>query len=66
VYSLLIVVIGIFNIIWLIVGAVMFWGYLYLQNFCEYGVSLYMHCRLVFGFLITLSNIYFANNKRRK
>lgn len=33
-YTLIIGIIGLFTLCWLIIGAIMFWGYLYPRKFC--------------------------------
>lgn len=42
---------AIWRLAWLIVGAVMFWGFLYKKNYCGVAVSRFMWANLIVGFI---------------
>lgn len=46
---------GIFSTIWIIIGAVLFWGKLSPQNVCEGPVNTYMYVLLIFSLFLSLS-----------
>jgi hypothetical protein len=50
-YTIAATVFGVFRIIWLIVGAVMFWGDLCPKNLCNAGFARYMWANLIIGFI---------------
>lgn len=49
--------ISLFNFIWLIIGAVMFWGELQPGGHCNSSISAYMFARLILGFLSIALNL---------
>ncbi len=61
-YALLSYLVSLFNFCWLIVGAVMFWGYLYPKNLCDDSTGTYTYVRLVLGFIGILWGVY--SNRR--
>lgn len=64
-YLLLTIIVSLFNIAWLIVGAVMFWGYLYKQDLCSNSaVNSYMFARLILGFISVFVNL--LTSRRQK
>ena len=63
-YYLLYELVSLFNFCWIIVGAVMFWGYLYPKNLCNDSVGVYMYARLVLGFIGIVFGI--ISNRRDK
>ena len=42
---------ALFRLAWLIIGAIMFWGYLYKYHLCASSVSTYMWINLIVGFV---------------
>lgn len=50
-YTITATAFGVIRIIWLIIGAVMFWGYLYPKSLCSAGFAAYMWALLIIGFL---------------
>lgn len=50
-YTIVTTIFGIFRIIWLIIGAVMFWGELYPKRACSTGFANYMWANLIIGFI---------------
>lgn len=53
-YALLDQLASLFRFCWMIVGAIMFWGYLYPKNLCNDSTGGYMYTRLVLGFVSIL------------
>lgn len=49
-------VLNLFRFIWLIVGAIMFWGYLTPKNYCGSPVNGYMWANLIIGFILSLGS----------
>ena len=45
------VLFGFFNVAWLIVGAIMFWGDLYQAGTCDSDLTIYMFANLILGFV---------------
>lgn len=41
-----------FRLVWLVIGAIMYWGYLWGSNLCSQGLGIYMWINLVYGFFI--------------
>lgn len=50
-YTVITTIFGTFRIIWLIIGSVMFWGYLHPKGLCTSGFDSYMWALLMIGFL---------------
>jgi hypothetical protein len=48
-----------FRFAWLVVGAIMFWGYLWPHRFCASGFNSYMWVNLIVGFLQILLLFFF-------
>jgi hypothetical protein len=57
---LMMCLISLFNFIWLIIGAVMFWGELNPSGHCSSSISSYMWARLIIGFLSIAMNLLSA------
>lgn len=49
---------AVFRFAWLVVGAVMFWGYLWPHNYCADSLSTYMWVNLIYSFIISLLTCY--------
>ena len=56
-YIILLIFISLFNLIWIIIGAVMFWGELYPKNACNPSISAYMIARLIIVFIGACCNL---------
>ena len=50
-YILMIVLYGLFNFAWTIVGAVMFWGAIAPSGLCEISIVIYMYVLLIWSFV---------------
>lgn len=57
-YMILLVFISVFNLIWIIIGAVMFWGELYPKNACNPSISAYMFARLIIVLIGACCNLF--------
>ena len=57
---------SLFSIAWLIVGAIMFWGYLYPKNLCQSSVSGYMFARLILGFISVIINLFTSRRQQKQ
>jgi hypothetical protein len=66
VYLYITVVISLFSIAWLIIGAVMFWGYLYPNHFCSSSVSGYIFARLILGIASVGINIFTTRRQQKQ
>ena len=51
IYSISVCLLGGWRLIWLIIGAIMFWGDLYKRRVCAYDLSRYMWANLIIGFI---------------
>lgn len=56
-HNVLTFVFALFRLAWLIIGSLMFWGYLNKFPLCDTGISRYMWANLIIGFV--LSVLYF-------
>ena len=64
---ILLIVYSLFNLSWLIVGAVMFWGYLNDQPGCNStDVAGYMFAVLILGFLGVCGNCFFSYKNKQQ
>lgn len=65
--AIFLVIYSIFNLAWLIVGAVMYWGYLNNQPGCmETPVGSYMYAVLIMGFLGVCGNCCFTYKSKKQ
>ena len=49
----------IFNVVWMVIGGVMFWGDIYKTNMCKKSVSIYLNVRLIINWIVIgLGSIY--------
>ena len=49
---------GVFHLIWNILGAIVFWGTIYGENFCDKNVSTYMFVSLIIKLIANLINAF--------
>lgn len=49
---------ALFRFIWLIIGSIMFWGYLWPHRFCADALNTYMWVNLIYSFIISLITCY--------
>jgi hypothetical protein len=52
VYMVFATMYALFRFVWLVIGGIMFWGYLWGTGYCSTGISLYMWINLIYGFFI--------------
>ena len=65
-YLFLTFIVSLFNIAWLIVGAVMFWGYLYPNSLCQSSVTGYVFARLILGCISVFINLFTARRQQKQ
>ena len=51
-----------FRLIWLVIGGIIYWGYLWGTGTCAPGLSLYMWINLIYGFFIVFALCYHQQN----
>jgi hypothetical protein len=66
VYIYIILATSFFTIAWLIIGAVMFWGYLYPNNLCSSSVTGYVFTRLILGIIAVFVNLLTARRQQKQ
>jgi len=58
-----VIFVGIFNIIWTTLGAILFWGYIYENGNCNKTFSTYLFVSLIIKFVTILLSLNFKINK---
>jgi hypothetical protein len=58
-------IVFIFNLIWNIIGAVTFWGYVYKRGHCDSKTSSYIYASLIIKFVGTLITLQQNSNKKK-
>ena len=56
-HNVLTFVFALFRVAWLVIGSIMFWGYLNRYNLCDAGIRRYMWANLIIGFVLSI--LYF-------
>jgi|LakMenEpi03Aug12_release.lakeMendotaPanAssembly.Ray.scaffolds.fasta_scaffold303550_3 hypothetical protein len=64
--GLLLIVYELFNVIWNIIGAVIFWGNIYKNDNCDNGISTYMFVSLIIKLFTNLMFIINLKNNDKK
>ena len=64
-YFLFNILYNLFNFSWLVVGAVMFWGYITNLRLCETSIQVYMYILLIINFLGIFFNVFCSRGKSK-
>jgi hypothetical protein len=57
-YLVFAILYALFRFAWLVIGAVMFWGFLWPNRFCADALNTYMWVNLIYSFIICLLTCY--------